>query len=209
MTPAVKSELENIHHAETRANAVSAVETFREKYGVKYAPAVTCLIKDIGPLLAFYDFPAEHWDHLRTSNPVESVFATVRHRTVRTKGALSQKAVKLMVFKLVQAPSNGRRQNPASRPESDDRRSPKEAPSAQPFLISYPWSLVISLIGRLGVQPKSYRRTSMAARQPARAPPELRKAPLSPRYTRNYTTPWGTTYISTKHMLKGTPKPPS
>jgi len=54
-------------------------------------------------LLAFYDFPAEHWDHIRTSNPIESVFATVRHRTFRTKGALSQDTAKLMVFKLVSA----------------------------------------------------------------------------------------------------------
>lgn len=105
MAPAVKSDLQNIHHAETRADAVAAVETLKEKYGAKYAPAVTCLTKDVDALLAFYDFPAEHWDHLRTSNPVESVFATVRHRTVRTKGALSQKTVKLMVFKLVQAAS--------------------------------------------------------------------------------------------------------
>ena len=57
----------------------------------------------IAALLAFFDFPAEHWDHLRTSNPIESVFATVRHRTVRTKGSLSQKTAKLMVFKLVAA----------------------------------------------------------------------------------------------------------
>ena len=64
---------------------------------------MTCLIKDRDALLAFYDFPADHWDHLRTGNPIESVFATVRHRTVRTKGALSQKTAKLMVFKLVQA----------------------------------------------------------------------------------------------------------
>lgn len=56
-------------------------------------------------MLAFYDFPAEHWEHLRTSNPIESVFATVRHRTVRTKGALSQKTAKLMVFTLVRAAS--------------------------------------------------------------------------------------------------------
>ena len=63
------------------------------------------LTKDTEALLAFYDFPAEHWDHLRTSNPIESVFATVRHRTVRTKGALSQKTAKLMVFTLVRAAS--------------------------------------------------------------------------------------------------------
>ena len=62
-----------------------------------------CLTKDREALLAFFDFPAEHWDHLRTSNPIESVFATVRHRTVRTKGALSAKTAKLMVFKLVNA----------------------------------------------------------------------------------------------------------
>ncbi len=73
------------------------------KYAAKYEKAVTCLTKDREALLAFFDFPAEHWDHLRTSNPIESVFATVRHRTVRTKGALSAKTAKLMVFKLVNA----------------------------------------------------------------------------------------------------------
>ena len=118
MAPAVKSDLQNIHHAPTRADALAAIETFKEKYGVKYAPAVTCLTKDVDALLAFYDFPAEHWDHLRTANPVESIFATVRHRTVRTKGSLSQKTVKLMVFKLIRAASktwrrlNGRNQLP-------------------------------------------------------------------------------------------------
>ena len=79
------------------------MDTFAEKYGAKYEKAVTCLTKDREALLSFYAFPAEHWDHLRTANPIESVFATVRHRTVRTKGALSQKTAKLMVFKLVQA----------------------------------------------------------------------------------------------------------
>ncbi|PZX14222.1 mutator family transposase [Palleronia aestuarii] len=64
--------------------------TFATTYGAKYAHAVTCLTKDREALLAFFDFPAQHWDHLRTANPIESVFATVRHRTVRTKGALSQ-----------------------------------------------------------------------------------------------------------------------
>lgn len=103
MGPAVKSDLHDIHHAETKAAALAAIEVFKEKYGAKYAPAVACLTKDTGALLAFFDFPAEHWDHLRTSNPIESVFATVRHRTVRTKGALSQKTVKLMVFTLVRA----------------------------------------------------------------------------------------------------------
>ena len=68
-----------------------------------YAKAVACLVKDRDALLCFYDFPAEHWDHLRTANPIESVFATVRHRTVRTKGALLQDTARLMVFKLVMA----------------------------------------------------------------------------------------------------------
>ena len=63
------------------------------------------LTKDREALLAFFDFPAQHWDHLRTANPIESVFATVRHRTVRTKGALSQKTAKLMVFTLIRAAS--------------------------------------------------------------------------------------------------------
>jgi transposase-like protein len=89
--------------APDRATAQAAIATFAEKYGTKYAKAVSCLIKDRDALLTFYDFPAEPWDHLRTSNPIESVFATVRHRTVRTKGALSQDTARLMVFKLVMA----------------------------------------------------------------------------------------------------------
>ena len=83
------------------AVAETAIATFAEKYGAKYAKAVACLARDREALLCFYDFPAEHWDHLRTANPIESVFATVRHRTVRTKGALSQETARLMVFKLV------------------------------------------------------------------------------------------------------------
>ena len=105
MAPAVTSDLQDIHHAETKAAALVAIKVFTEKYEVKYGPAVACLTKDAEAMLTFFDFPAEHWDHLRTSNPVESVFATVRHRTVRTKGALSQKTVKLMVFSLVRAAS--------------------------------------------------------------------------------------------------------
>jgi hypothetical protein len=101
--PAGKADLREICAAPDRATAQAAVATFAEKYGTKYEKAVTCLIKDRGALLNFYDFPAEHWDHLRTSNPIESVFATVRHRTVRTKGAPSQDTARLMVFKLVMA----------------------------------------------------------------------------------------------------------
>ena len=101
--PAAKRDLREIWQAPDRATAEAAVATSAGKYGAKYDKAVACLVKDREALLAFYDIPAEHWDHLRTSNPVESVFATVRHRTVRTKGALSQDTARLMVFKLVMA----------------------------------------------------------------------------------------------------------
>jgi putative transposase len=101
--PAAKADLREVWAAPNRATAEAAVATFAEKYGAKYEKAVACLTKDRDALLTFYDFPAEHWDHLRTSNPIESVFATVRHRTVRTKGALSQDTARLMVFKLVMA----------------------------------------------------------------------------------------------------------
>jgi transposase-like protein len=101
--PAAKRDLREIWQAPDRATAETAMGTFAEKYAAKYEKAVTCLTKDRDALLTFYDFPAEHWDHLRTSNPIESVFATVRHRTVRSKGALSQDTARLMVFKLVMA----------------------------------------------------------------------------------------------------------
>jgi len=103
--PAMKADLREIHGAPTRAAAEVALTVFVEKYGAKYPRAAACLTKDREALLTFYDFPAEHWDHLRSSNPIESVFATVRHRTVRTKGALSATTAKLMVFKLVMAAS--------------------------------------------------------------------------------------------------------
>src|SRR5262249_55767052 len=99
----MKADLREIYGAPTRAAADAAIDVFADKYRDKYDKAVACLTKDREALLAFFDFPAEHWDHLRTSNPIESVFATVRHRTVRTKGALSAKTAKLMVFKLVNA----------------------------------------------------------------------------------------------------------
>jgi len=103
--PGMKEALREVRDAPDRATAEAAIETFAEKYQAKYPKAVECLTKDREPLLAFLDFPAEHWDHLRTANPIESVFATVRHRTVRTKGALSRRTAKLMVFKLVMAAS--------------------------------------------------------------------------------------------------------
>jgi len=101
--PAAKSDLREIWKAPDRTTAEAAITTFADKYGAKYVKAVIYLVKDRGALLTFYDFPAEHWDHLRTSNPIESVFATVRHCTVRTKGALLQDNARLMVFKLVMA----------------------------------------------------------------------------------------------------------
>lgn len=105
MQPTATSDLREIHHAETRAAALAAIETFREKYGAKYERGVACLVKDTEALLAFCDFPADQGSRPRTSNPIESVFAPVRHRTVRTKGALSQKTAKLRVFTLVMAAS--------------------------------------------------------------------------------------------------------
>jgi transposase-like protein len=101
--PALKQDLREIWMAPDRAAALDALAVFERKYAAKYTPAVACLAKDRDALLAFYDFPAEHWVHIRTANPIESVFATVRHRTVRTKGALSQDTAKLMVFRLVMA----------------------------------------------------------------------------------------------------------
>jgi putative transposase len=102
----MKKDLRQVCWAPGRAAAEAAIDVFAEKYGAKYGKAVECLTKDSEALLAFYDFPAEHWDHLRTTNPIESVFATVRHRTVRTKGSLSPTTAKMMVFKLVIAASN-------------------------------------------------------------------------------------------------------
>jgi putative transposase len=98
-----KHALQDIWMAETRADAEAAFDGFVESYGVKYEKAVECLSRDREPLLAFYDFPAEHWKHLRTTNPIESTFATVRHRTVRSRGCLSNKTALAMIFKLAQA----------------------------------------------------------------------------------------------------------
>src|SRR6266849_5823780 len=101
--PAAKRGLRQIWMAPDRKSADTAMVLFAEKYQAKYDKAVACLMKDRDVLLTFYNFPAEHWDHLRTANPIESVFATVRHRTVRTRGALSQDTARLMVFKLIMA----------------------------------------------------------------------------------------------------------
>jgi len=89
--------------AETKKDALTAFDAFVETWGFKYDKAVECLIKDRDALLAFYDFPAEHWKHLRTTNVIESAFATIRHRTVRSKGCLSNKTALAMIFKLAEA----------------------------------------------------------------------------------------------------------
>ena len=118
LQPNAHKDLREIWQSPDRAAAEAAMTTFADKYAPKYDKAVECLIKDRETLLTFFDFPADHGDHLRASNPIESVFATVRHRTVRMKGALSQDTARLMVFKLVMAASktwrrlNGQNQLP-------------------------------------------------------------------------------------------------
>ena len=101
--PKAKRALQEIWMAETSKDAEAAFDAFIAAYELKYDKAAECLAKDRQALLAFYDFPAEHWKHLRTSNPIESTFATVRHRTIRSKGCLSNKTALAIVFKLVDA----------------------------------------------------------------------------------------------------------
>lgn len=101
--PTAKAKLQEIWMAATKAEAVKAIETFTRDYQGKYPRAVECLLKDREELLSFYDFPAEHWQHLRTTNPIESTFATVRLRTAKTKGCGSRQACLTMVFKLCQS----------------------------------------------------------------------------------------------------------
>jgi putative transposase len=101
--PRAKADIHEIWMAETRADAVAAFDTFLEKYRAKYPVACECLEKDRDVLLSFYDFPAEHWKHLRTTNPIESTFATIRLRHRRTKGSGSRRASLAMMFKLAQA----------------------------------------------------------------------------------------------------------
>jgi transposase-like protein len=98
-----KSDLHQIYHAESRTGAEEAFDRFLAKYGPKYEKASACLTKDREALLAFYDVPAEHWQHVRSTNPIESTFATVRLRTDKTKGCLSRDTALAMVFKLVKS----------------------------------------------------------------------------------------------------------
>ena len=96
-----RSDLQDIWMAETRKAAEAAFDLFVETYGVKYENAVQKLVKDRDELLAFYAFPAEHWKHIRTTNPVESVFSTVRNRTRKTRGCLSRRTALVMVHRLM------------------------------------------------------------------------------------------------------------
>ncbi|MFD9393582.1 IS256 family transposase [Streptomyces sp. NPDC060000] len=101
--PGARKALQDIDNAEDREHAVKAVAAFDKTYGVKWPKAARKITDDVDELLAFYDFPAEHWVHLRTTNPIESTFATVRLRTKVTKGAGSAAAALAMVFKLVES----------------------------------------------------------------------------------------------------------
>jgi transposase-like protein len=98
-----KKLLQDIWMAETREDAYKAFEFFIKTYEAKYPKATECLSKDKEDLLAFYDFPAEHWTHIRTTNPIESTFATVRHRTYKSKGCFSRQTILTMVFKLCES----------------------------------------------------------------------------------------------------------
>jgi putative transposase len=103
--PKAKAMLHDVWQAETKAAAEKALDLFVATYEAKYAKAVDCLVKDREGLLAFYDFPALHWIHLRTTNPIESTFATVRLRTTKTKGSGCRSACLTMVFKLMESAS--------------------------------------------------------------------------------------------------------
>ena len=100
--PKAKEAIHEIWQAETKINAEKAFELFIETYQDKYPKATLSLQKDREELLAFYDFPAKHWQSIRTSNPIESTFGTIRHRTKRSKGCLNREGMLHMMFKLGQ-----------------------------------------------------------------------------------------------------------
>jgi transposase-like protein len=101
--PGAKKAIQDIYNAEDRDHAEAAIKTFAQLYGAKFPKAVKKITDDQDQLLAFYNFPAEHWIHLRTTNPIESTFSTVRLRTKVTRGAGSRTAALAMVFKLVES----------------------------------------------------------------------------------------------------------
>ena len=98
-----KAGLHDIWMAETKVKAETAFNRFVTNYDAKYPKATECLVKDRAALLAFYEFPAEHWIHIRSSNVIESSFATIRHRTDRTKGCLTRDGMLAMIYKLGQS----------------------------------------------------------------------------------------------------------
>ena len=102
MQPKVKSALHEIWQAPTKDEANKAFDLFEEMFEDKYPKAVNNLRKDREELMAFYDFPARHWQSLRTTNPIESTFATIRHRTKRAKGCLTGNGMLHMMFKLAE-----------------------------------------------------------------------------------------------------------
>ena len=101
--PTARRMLAEIRDAEDRAHAATAIDAFAHEFGAKWPKAVAKIVDDAEPLLAFYDFPAEHWIHLKTTNPIESTFATVRLRTKVTKGPGSRAAGLAMAFKLIES----------------------------------------------------------------------------------------------------------
>ena len=98
--PKAKSALHNIWQAETKEDADKAFDLFVKTYEHKYPKAALSLQKDRDELMAFFNFPAQHWQSIRTSNPIESAFATIRHRTKRSKGCLNRDGMLHMMFKL-------------------------------------------------------------------------------------------------------------
>ena len=113
LQPQAKSALWEIYRAETKADANVAFNRFLQTYKAKYPEATECLVKDRDVLLTFYDFPAEHWQHIRSTNPIESTFATVRLRTDKTRGAVSKETIMPLVFKVIQRGINLKRNEKA------------------------------------------------------------------------------------------------
>ena len=141
--PGAKKALAEIWNAEDKRHALAAVRAFEAAYGAKFAKAVAKITDDLDELLAFYDYPAEHWIHLRTTNPIESTFATVRHRTKITRGPGSRAAGLAMAFKLIEAaqdrwravnaPTSSRSSAPAPRSTTaNSSNDPTNTPNPKP-----------------------------------------------------------------------------
>ncbi len=133
-----KSDLQDIWMAETKKEGNAAFDLFVETYGVKHEKVVTKLIKDRDEL-AFCDFPAEHWKHIRTTNPVESVFATVRNRIRKTKGYLSRKTALAMVFRLMMSAKKKWRKISGPNRLPEVIQASRRATPVDNSLWNYPW----------------------------------------------------------------------